>query len=183
MCPSKGSIRKKRSLSVCGVSSLQSSAITLTLTHTQTNNKSDGARCDLVGTRPALLRDCSRGAGERGRADPEPRGPLPTETMRMPPTRRCSRRRPSCQLKPSCTAQRRLHLRKDVHAGIELYRRSIAANASRWDAHYFLGRALKTTGELNGAADAFEASLRWLPPTWLSCKSWVWCRVRARLGA
>ena len=55
------------------------------------------------------------------------------------------------------------YLQKDMVKAIELYRSSIAADATRWDANYFLGRALAGQQRWNEAADAFSAAYQLNP--------------------
>ena len=60
-----------------------------------------------------------------------------------------------------------MHVRKDVEGGMALFRASIAADATRWDSHYFLGRALADQERWDEATASFAASAE-LDPTKLT---------------
>ena len=54
-------------------------------------------------------------------------------------------------------------MRRDIEGGVKLYRQSIEADASRWDAHYFLGRVLASAGKADEAVAPLETAARLAP--------------------
>ena len=54
-------------------------------------------------------------------------------------------------------------MRRDIEGGVKLYRQSIEADASRWDAHYFWAECSQALAKLDEAVAPLETAARLAP--------------------